>query len=981
MSQVVLDCDRELMLQEDYRATQIRQADNEQQKLIASILFQREKIKSILKRVSKSTEITHTEHARRHETLQRTWRSYQQGIQKTTTELRIDRLLSQSLFVGTFVMKPSKEYNVLKWFASQIAPMLESREVRYYGSREGDIGIKNKMCLVSSSFQVEKESINLFIHLKHLRLLRTEREFQYVLLQTSYSSFVSKHYNLQKLREKLLKDKILTRRERKTILDEILSIEENIILIREAVISGTLLLYQLCLDEVDLYVRAFEPENITEVVSHKVNPTKKQGGRASSNSIQGGGSKQSNSVGSRASKMSEIQIKKSRSISKDTTSGEAKATDFKFCYHIGPRYTKEFPSLPSLSLSYSNVDDNIKNVSKQPGWTRFCGKVENYSFSSSASTAITWYQRQFLPWLRKREIKWKEDNRARMLSSLQRVNWLSSKFKYDTTDRDLHNAKFLHTANILDLKEIFLWRCSMNVNVYDPETQKNNQLVIPSSLLDKCLKRHPASAVAKLLIDTGLLSAENCETFKKITESPLAFTSLPTSSSSSKPPLVYNSVKKFRIDFVKANLEICLSKANKALFHQNSFEIFESAGHTCNGMLIKWLSRGGSDFAIRSQFIYQKLENFSCALTTAKTEFSELRHMVDTLFDLHKPIIYFNPTNKLIFDEENCNVSMFVKAFKTDDEFNVSFPTWMKPSYHFGRPAPKVSFEDRLSREKLSGEVNGKYAQLVAKEKRVEEKAKMFVRILMQKRLIYKKKLEYAKKDLIVRHKKLQDEIESKKSEINDLDNKISKILLFGKTKLKEKRSMVLRELNDLLKREQNLSLILPATITPDDFRYIVDSVTDNTKDLSSKSTWLLEISEKKADLNGITRLGETDYCEMWVCGGLESVIVIYRVVTDENDPRGKILLLMNDKVNGENSEVLRLFHALRCGFNDRPLDQIEMDCYIGAFLFSKSRSRSRSIGPPSFDRRPSPLYKLKEDSWVIVSSFASIEIIPTAHR
>jgi hypothetical protein len=521
-----------------------------------------------------------------------------------------------------------------------------------------------KICVVSSSFELESESITGFVQLMRLRAFRREREIQFDLFQTSYAAFLSRNLLLQNLREKLLKDKIITRRERKCLLERTILLEENLIHIRQAIISGTILLYQLCLGEIELFIKSFEPENVVEEESPKSNPLKKQPGTKTQRSVGGKKRNTKNTKLHSKSRPDEIEI---RSVAVDN------CKNFDMRYAISYEYSKDLPDLPKLPMDYSLVDDIEKKSSKQLGWQRFCCDLTLYKFLTAASEAIHWYQNKFLLWIRKRESLWRSNNLAKSVASLQRLNWLSSKYKYDTTDRDLHVAKSIQQANLLDLKEMFLWRCTLNINVYDYTTQRQHQYALSSSILDKYLQRHPASALAKLYFSSGLLNQKLSEKFMSLAHDSLLFTNVISSSHEFVSSSVVNSIKNFRLEFEKSNLVQCLSKTNKIRFMEISSEVFDHFGNYCNQLLLKWLSKSGSDFSDRNQFIIQKLENFSCALNTAKTEYSELRHIIDLLFDSKNPLLNFNHENDLTFDENRCNISSFLKVLPISTTKMTSF--------------------------------------------------------------------------------------------------------------------------------------------------------------------------------------------------------------------------------------------------------------------------------------------------------------------
>jgi len=116
-------------------------------------------------------------------------------------------------------------------------------------NKQGEVS--TRLCLLDIALEIDQTSVEAFLSVFRLRCLRRERELHFSLLLTSTAKFLSTHVELQKLRDKLMGERGLTRNERKGLVRKTAEVEGEAMKIKVAVESVLIVFYQLSIEEVN----------------------------------------------------------------------------------------------------------------------------------------------------------------------------------------------------------------------------------------------------------------------------------------------------------------------------------------------------------------------------------------------------------------------------------------------------------------------------------------------------------------------------------------------------------------------------------------------------------------------------------------------------------------------------------------------------------------------------------------------------------
>ena len=496
--------------------------------------------------------------------------------------------------------------------------------------------------MVQISIFPDSKCMEQLILLDKLRRIRKERRLQFTLLQTSISKFLSMHACLYNQREHLRKDKIMTRKQRAKMLDEIIALEQNLLLLRQAIISGSLLLCQLCFQEIENFINLFEPQQVgrNEVKSKRKPDKIKESLEVDSPKVLK--SRTSLYSSSKTRNMRDgmfAKMEMQEEIKKNKRDFEKNFYQFVF---RPSEYSREFPALPQIA--HAVEDDTLPN-SRQPGWQRFVGIATEFEFILSAQRAVAWYRDSMLPWINDHARGWKEEHFSDFVVSFQRLQILQEKSSDVAAAR-----KTAVKSCILDEKELLLSMSEVVMTIYDPSVQKTHCIDLSAELLDEVIGKHPSSPCASLLWRLGYLKADRNNVYKKLMNSHEQFSSLLPLSSPSKTKLegvdMFKAIESSRSDYVASNLAGGLSKLNAKQLYLPFHGPFESAICQREALLDSWSCKPArkQNDAIENDLL-GSFSTFSVALEVTKKELLEFQEITNSLLNSENPYIFLQESS------------------------------------------------------------------------------------------------------------------------------------------------------------------------------------------------------------------------------------------------------------------------------------------------------------------------------------------------
>ena len=940
----ILNKERELMIREDKVSFEIRRSLLEIQRKQNILITENLKIKKIFGgSVSKLNSadvkekpVSFVNQLKKNDT----WRVYNNHLSVNNSMLKFDKSSSfknnaslPSIKVNDNVDKSSKLFQFINQMFPPPKPL-------YVTCERSEGLISQKLVLVNYSINYNNKTIPDIFNIFQLKRLRHERKFQFRLLNISTEKFHRLHDEIGEIRDKLVKSKIYTRSERKAIVKTLQHIEGELSVLRELIVSTVLLLYVLCIEEINLYLKATEGDANQESESRSKNCNVKNKKKLNQ-------SKSSENMSKILSKEKRTKSNPSMKISNrknfldnlDEKDKKAKfeQTFFKFVYPV--KFSQITPELPRLKLNYADFDD-ILSKSNQMGWERFPKSWNDYKFIEASLEAIDWYRNKFQPWMIDREDIWKRKNKDECISFLQRIKYLlgTESSYYTISDSNTEITKLFESLDIFELRELVSYRSQLDVKLYEPISQTSINYNLDSNYLDQSIGKHPASIIIKLLVYLGQFSNKSVpqnflKNYSDLSDKITCFDSSNTKINLNSIKLL---VKESRNNAKNAGIDSSMSRSDSDVITKDWIDFEEYVDNLKTSVLDKLNEDKKVDcfygLTCSDKISFHKVIKF---------EVDEIHSIISALFDNKNQLLRLKEINQkysLVIDDKIAP-HIWVKIIKTPDIYTVEFPTWMQPSYRFGSLSPIVPYKERLAIEISSGETNGKYAKMFSLEGRVNSYAIQVVKHLKVKRLVSQRKKELSLMNLENAKKKINEEIFNEEASLQKIEKKLKSFFIINKSSLIKKRWAILENINNIKNKLEKLLPETPSNLSQKEIEIIRNKVDViySMSTISPRKGWVIVLEHENQqqigdgdgygdDQNNTLPTDDIDGLfqqdgEVWVFGGFNSPCIYYRVMDDiKNNPRGSIFSVSPGSHFIISTHEAKVIQALRGAFNSRNL-------------------------------------------------------------